>query len=231
MNGGIMKLAKHVLLSLLFVLVVAQYGLAKEATEADSDLTVELQFNDSGCQIALWVTDADGNYLTELVVSKKTAQKGLGNRRGGLDSKIGGARWSVLPVWAWKHAILDDAGNPYPSKENPLPDAVTCASPKQGTFVINWPDGVKLPEGPCTLWLEINASFDQNEQHDYSWYRGQPSVVYRADIECGGDSAESTFRLVGMGATDGADGTITTDTSSLTSALHLLERGVVHYLP
>ena len=219
---------------MMSLLLLSVRGNASEGTGHDGNnhgLSIALQMAESKCQIAIWISDSTGAHLADICVSKKTAQKGLGNRRGNLDAKIGGARWSVLPVWAWSRGVLDEKGNPYPSKDNPLPDAITCASPKEDEFTATLSDDEKLPVGPCTVWLEINESFDQNEHHDYSWYRGQPSVVYRAEISCGDHMDEAEFVLVGMGSVDGMDGSTTADISTLTTALHLLVSGEVRYIP
>ena len=68
-------------------------------------------------QIAVWLTDAAGNYVDTVKVTRLTATFGVGNRpgmpttdpRGGFESNYHwpyGKRLEVLPVWAWGRGVL-----------------------------------------------------------------------------------------------------------------------------
>ena len=80
--------------------------------------------------------------------------------------------------------IDEGNGNFYPSKEHLLPDAITSATPKAGEFIWNWKPKNVLKSGRYFYYVEVNESFDQSDQHNYSWYRGQPSVVWRGRSLC-----------------------------------------------
>jgi hypothetical protein len=134
------------------------------------------------CQLGIWLTDEKGAFVDTVYVTKYVAKKGLGNRKGGLDDKWGGVRLSVLPVWAHRRGIDYGGGNFYPPRDKPLPDTVTSATPKAGEFIWMWKSERPLPEGKYFYYVEVNKSFDKNEYHNYSWYRGQPSVVYRGSL-------------------------------------------------
>ena len=66
-------------------------------------------------------------------------------------------------------------------------------------------------------YVEVNKSFDENEHHDYSWYRGQPSVVWQGSILVGDKSDESEAKLIGHGHASGENGQIDPDVTTLNS--------------
>ncbi len=216
---------------ILLLLVTIAGGQDEHEKVNSQRFEVSLDLNEANPQIAIWATDSQGEYLGEIYVTGKIAVKGLGNNDGPLDAKNGGSRLSALPIWAWKRNKLDADGNPYPSEANPLPDAVTSATPKARPFVRVWSPETTLEPGTYTIWVELNKSFDKNDHHSYSWYRGQPSLAYKAEIVIGENPSEAEFHLVGHGGVDGSDGSISPDTSTLTSALDLLVSGRVIYMP
>ena len=203
------------------------------ADEASVNQTFSFRLLLSGkkSQIAIWLTDEKGKFVDTVYVTRKTAQKGLGNRGGSLDDKWGGSRLSTLPVWAYSQGKDYGNGNPYPSKDQPLPDAITSATPKAGEFVWSWNPQQRLTNGKYFYYIEVNESFDQNDRHDYSWYRGQPSVVWRGSIIVGNEANESGAQIVGHGHVEGQNGQIYSDVSSLTTALSLIEKVTARYQP
>ncbi|MDZ7262610.1 MAG: T9SS type A sorting domain-containing protein, partial [candidate division KSB1 bacterium] len=80
-----------------------------------------------------------------------------------------------------------------------------------------------LPYGKYHCWIEANQSFDFNQYHNYSWYRGQPSVVWNVSVMVG-DSADSSMVLdyQGYGSPNGSDGNIRPPDSTITTAANLL---------
>ena len=203
------------------------------AGHANSGTTIALAItlNEKNCQLAVWLTDDQGRFVDTLFVTRKTGRKGLGNRGGGLDDKWGGSRLSVLPVWAHQRGRDYGGGNYYPPADQPLPDAVSGATPKAGVFNLQWTSAKPLNTGIYHYYIEVNKSFDDNEQHDYSWYRGQPSVVWRGELTVGPESCQSQARIIGHGEAAGADGVIDPDLSTLTTALKLIEKAEASYLP
>jgi len=183
------------------------------------------------CQLAIWLTDEKGAFVDTVYVSKKVAKKGLGNRRGGLDDMLAGARLSVLPVWAFSRGIDYGGGNFYPPKEKPLPDAITSATPKAGEFVWVWKPKKPLKPSRYFYYIEVNKSFDKNKHHKYSWYRGQPSVVWRGNLLVGDKISESQAKIIGHGHVAGGDGKINPDLSTLTTSLKLIESVKTVYHP
>ena len=186
---------------------------------------------EKGCQMAVWLEDETGRFVDTVYVTRKTAVRGLGNRGGGLDDRWGGSRLSVLPVWAHRRGVDYGDGNYYPSREQPLPDAVTSATPKAGWFEWTHQGLYPLQPGVYYFYIEVNESFDSNETENYSWYRGQPSVVWRGRIEVGPRASGGRAELIGHGSPDGSDGLVREDVSRLTTALELIKEGVAEYHP
>jgi hypothetical protein len=184
-----------------------------------------------GCQLAIWLTDEKGAFVDTIYVTRYVAKKGLGNRNGGLDDKWGGPRLSVLPVWAHSRGIDYGRGNFYPPKDKPLPDALTSATPKGGVFIWMWKPEKSLPEGKYFFYVEVNRSFDKNDHHNYSWYRGQPSVVWQGSLVVGTQISQGEAQIVGHGHPAGVDGRIERDLSTLTTALNLIKRMEAVYRP
>jgi hypothetical protein len=89
---------------------------------------------EAGMQIAIWIEDTQGNFVTTLYITEATGSYGLGNRPGHMDLPSGiawpyGHRDGVLPVWA--HAT----GDSYPAvvfqdgQEDWLSHALDVSSP------------------------------------------------------------------------------------------------------
>jgi hypothetical protein len=72
----------------------------------DEDTVVELHFMPApDAQIAVWLTDADGNFIRDLFLTQATGKLGIGNRSGLWNFLSSwrapyGPRKSVLPIWA-----------------------------------------------------------------------------------------------------------------------------------
>jgi hypothetical protein len=219
-----------ILLFLLAILALHAASSAQPAAAAGS-LSLTITLGEKNCQVAVWIADARGNFIHTIYVSRKTGRKGLGNRGGGLDDKFGGSRLSLLPVWAYARGVDYGGGNFYPPKSKPLPDAVSSATPPAGRFDLVWTPATPLPAGEYHFFIEVNKSFDDNAHHHYSWYRGQPSVVWRGVLTVGDIASTGRAEIIGHGDPAGADGKITADVSTLTSALDLITSITAVYQP
>src|SRR4030042_1239112 len=116
-------------------------------TDWRQELTFHLLLSEKKCQMAIWLSDEKNTFVDTIYVTQKVAQKGLGNRSGELDDKWGGPRLSVLPVWAHHRGVDYGGGNYYPTKEKPLVDAVTSATPDAGEFIRSWKPEKPLNSG------------------------------------------------------------------------------------
>ena len=219
------------LFSLVTILILWASQAAAEVKEGPQTFSFRLLLSEKKCQMAIWLTDEQGAFVDTVYVTRKVAKKGLGNRRGGLDDKLGGARLSALPVWAYDRGIDYGNGNFYPPKNKPLPDAISSATAKAGEFVWEWKPKKALKPGKYFYYIEVNKSFDKNEHHKYSWYRGQPSVVWRGIIQVGNQISMSEAKIIGHGDVAGEDGKINLDLSTLTTSLRLIEKIEAVYHP
>jgi len=206
-------------------------SVAADETKGNQTFSFKIFLSEKKSQIAIWLTDDKNKFIDTIYVTRKTAKKGLGNRGGSLDDRWGGSRLSTLPVWAYSRGVDYGNGNFYPSKGHPLPDAITSATPKAGEFVWHWKPNIVLNHGRYFYYVEINKSFDKNDHNNYSWYRGQPSVVWRGSISVGDEENESEAEIIGHGHIAGENGKIYSDLSSLTTALTLIEKVTANYQP
>ena len=230
------KNIRQLLSMLAAAIVISATGISIAGTEKKTsggmpELALSIALSEKKCQIAVWITDASGKYIDTVYVSRKTGQRGLGNRGGELDGKLGGSRLSMLPVWAYSRGVDYGNGNFYPPKDQPLPDAVSSATPPAGRLTLTWSPEPTLPAGEYHYYVEVNKSFDDNDYHDYSWYRGQPSVVWRGAITIGQLPDSSHAAIIGHGDPAGAHGNITADVSTLTTALDLIGQVTAVYRP
>jgi hypothetical protein len=216
----------------LFCLVMLRPGeLLGDSQTSGQVLSFRIVLAQQGCQLAVWLTDESGAFIDTVYVTRKTARQWLGNRGGELDDRWGGSRLSVLPVWAHQRGTDEGGGNYYPPKAKPLVDAVSSATPKAGQFVWSWQPDRTLEPGCYDYYIEVNKSFDPNEYHHYSWYRGQPSVVWRGRLQIGDRISQSKAEIIGHGHVAGADGRIDGDLSTLTTALGLIREAEAFYRP
>ncbi len=174
-------------------------------------------------QIAIWLEDMQGNYLSTVYVSHKIAtqdwQMAKGNRRK-----------EALPHWCYSRGVIYDDGLYLPTKDKPVVDGISGTTPRESF-------DVKLITAPrlkhFVVKVEINHStdfngyFPKNAQEgdaNYSGGSGQPAVIYKAEVDM--TTGKKTFEatLIGHSSPDGSDGEIHTDMSGLTTALEIVER-------
>ncbi len=177
-------------------------------------------------QIAIWAEDSIGNYLSTLYVSHKIATQGWsvagGNRRK-----------ESLPHWCYKRGVQYEDGLYLPTKKQPLTDALSGATPT-GSFDVKIQPLENLSQ--FVIKAEFNHSTDFNDYYsktategedNYSGGKmgsGQPAVVYEVYIDLTSGQKEFTGRLAGHSSPDGTNGELSTDTSRLTTALHIVKQ-------
>lgn len=176
-------------------------------------------------QIAIWTEDMEGNFLSTIYVSNRLAKQSW--RAAG-----GNRRKEALPAWSHAQGKKYADGLYLPTKEEPLPDAVTGATPKAG-FNANLKADDK--QRKFIVKCEFNHSVDFNGAYpkdakegdaNYSGGTkgsGQPAVVYQAVIDLDSDERVFNGKLIGHSSPDGSDGKIYPDTSKLTTALNIVK--------
>jgi hypothetical protein len=184
-----------------------------------------------GVQTVVWIEDESGNYIETVFITNFIGRNGGGNRTDNPDIDYSaGNRLSAFSIWVHKRNVMDTTygmDNLYPPAESypsypPDIDAVSGATPTTGiqkkTLELSG-----LEYGQYRCWIEANKSFDNNDYHDYSYYRGQPSLVWNLTIEVG-ESADSAMVLdyTGYGSPDGSDGDISAPDETITTAKNLL---------
>jgi hypothetical protein len=169
---------------------------------------------------AIWIEDNGGGYIDTLYVSKKAATQGW--------VFAGGSRKEMsLPCWAHKRGVQYKDGLYLPTKENPLPDAVTSATPRDG-FTIN--SKVDSMDGEIMIFAELNHSLDFNSDFPdkpgdpgYDKENGQPSIVYACKIDLA-RKGEYFMLPLGCGSLHGEDGAINKENLfRLTTALQIVD--------
>lgn len=181
-------------------------------------------------QIAIWTEDLEGNFLSTIYVSKRLATQSWiaagGNRRK-----------EALPCWSFAQGKQYADGFYLPTKKEPLPDAVTGATPK-GSFRAN----LQMNEGmkQFVVKCEFNHSTDFNEHYpidarqgdaNYSGGKmgsGQPAIVYQTVVDLDSGKKEFKGELIGHSSPDGSDGKIYPDTSKLTTALDIVKEITIY---
>lgn len=184
---------------------------------------------------AFWVEDTSGNYIQSLFVSKSigTGVFNFGEKKDGRWEQGEVRRPASLPYWAHKRGIKADDGLYIPSPEKPVPDAYTGATPKNN-FVINTKLDKKGPE-VFNVLFEINQPWDWNKYWTNNKYPGnidyessaQPALVYKGTIDLTVKENTFTMQPVGHSHYAGLDGSLTTDLSTMTTALEIAESIVI----
>ena len=166
-------------------------------------------------QIAVWAEDPDGRFLGTLYVTHRTATQDWRTSNSAV------RRPEALPCWAHRQGTVYEDGLPLPTKQHPLPDALTSATPKDG-FTLN----TIIPNSPDRILIraELNHSLDFNAAFPKGSMNGQPSVIYTAEVSFSGPEEVFVMSLSGYGSPTGSTGAITPDVSTLTTAKDIVRR-------
>lgn len=179
--------------------------------------------------MVFWLEDESGNYLRTLYVAQSIG-KGVfryGSSAEGFWKPGEIQRPAALPHWGHRRGVRNEFGNMIPSPSMPVPDAITGPTPKHG-FVLKTRSGLPLPER-FVLKMEINQTWDFNEFWTNNKFPGndeyttscQPALVYAVTIDTKASVSEYQLKAIGHSHYDGSDGSLTTDLSTITTALDI----------
>lgn len=181
--------------------------------------------------IAIWAEDMEGNYIQTLYLSKTIATGYFEHGSKGEGRWLPGEirRPASLPFWAHKRGVKESDGQYMPTKDHPLPDAYTGATP-MGDFKLSTKTDEAM-KGKIRICMEINQAFDFNECWTNNKYpgdeqymtSGQPSVIYSVVIDTDDPAMEYYMNPIGHGHYNGSDGKLYTNLMTLTTALKIVK--------
>ena len=181
-------------------------------------------------QIAIWLEDTEGKYLSTVYVTHKIATQSW-------QASGGNRRKESLPHWCYTRGMKYEDGLYLPTKQQPFTDGISGATPK-GSFDVKLCPAKTLKQ--FVVKIEINHSTDFNEsfpksaeegQENYSGGKegsGQPAIVFAAKVDLSSGKKSFNAVLVGHSSPDGSSGTINEDTSKLTTALQIVKHITIH---
>ena len=173
-------------------------------------------------QFAVWIEETNGNYISTVFVTYKIATEGW-------QANNGNRRKEALPYWCHQRGIVYEDGLMLPTKENPLADGITGATPKENKTIKINPENL---DKPFVVKAEFNHSVDFNDFYpknanegdtNYSGGKegsGQPAVVYAATVYP--DTQETELKLFGNSSPDGSDGNIYSNFEGLTTSKYIV---------
>lgn len=181
---------------------------------------------------AFWLEDLEGNYIETLFVTRYLASGIYGHGslgEGKWDNKAGEAkRPATLPYWLHKRGIKADGTTFLPTPEQPVPDAISGATPLND-FTLSTKASASLPQ-KFRLLMEINQPWDWNEYWhnnrypDNSDYKTscQPAMVYAVTIDQSDDDVTYFLNPIGHSHYAGEDGSLFTDLTTITTAKNIV---------
>lgn len=174
-------------------------------------------------QFAIWIEDTSGNYISTVFATYKIATEGW-------VSNNGNRRKESLPYWCHQRGIVYEDGLLLPTKEYPLIDGITGATPKEDKKIKITPINL---EKPFVINAEFNHSVDFNNYYpknakegddNYSGGEegsGQPAVIYSATIYP--ETTNAILELIGYSSPDGTTGDVYPDLQKLTTAKAIIK--------
>ena len=239
-----MKMSINVLFVAAFLLSATSYE-KEELNYSTGDIRINIETGDSWLhdfplflgiskknppQFAIWLEDTAGNYFSTIFVTSKIATEGWVANKGN-------RRKESLPHWSHKRGLVYDDGLLLPTKEEPLSDGITGATPKVDKEI---QIRIKDFTEPVIIKAEFNHSVDFNvffpenavEGHDnYSGGKmgsGQPAIVYADTIYP--DQQRTILILIGRSSANGSDGMVYSDLEKLTTARSIVKQISVEIL-
>jgi len=183
-------------------------------------------------QVAFWLEDLDGQYISTIYVTQKISNGSFVSTEDIFNTV---SRPESLPYWAHQRGVNYTDGSLMPSTTNTDLDGVTGATPL-GNYDVRSKVNADLRQ--FKVMMEINRSYDFNDFYTKDKYpddaiysgsgsSGQPSVIYAAHINLDDNQQAYFMQAVGHGHHSGADGMLYEDMTGIDTALELVKRVVV----
>ena len=201
------------------------FASAQSITGTNREVQVHIQLGpkstgENWYQLALWLEDENGKYVDTLYVTSSVGREGLGNGYMKIFGITIREAPGSLPVWAHSRNVTY-GDSYYPTKKQPLPDAMTSATIKASEFMksFNLSNDVAqiLGEQAWNCLLEINVSRDDT-----------PSMVFRATVTPDGPGI-APFVFAGYGEENGRDGKFHEHKEADQSRLEILQFATLNY--
>ena len=231
------------ILTALLILTVSV--LAKKKPEVFSEYNYGINNNGSTISIrfekgkehnhplfAIWLADESGKYIQTLYVCESVGH-GIFIRANRSSGKwMGGEiqRQATVPYWAHQRGVKNQYGTYLPTPKQPVVDAYTGATPSS-SFILKAKTEKPL-SGKYKVMLEINQSWDWNDYWANDLYPGdmeyktssQPALVYAVEIDTANPTSIYVMNPIGHSHYSGANGSLNTDLSTITTALKIAKK-------
>lgn len=241
------------ILSLLIITVVIFSAISCKSVQIKEqpipqEVTIEKQFSSDGEKLrfsfiagaahnhptfAVWLETPQGDLIQTVFVTRSIANGyyAYGDAGDGRWLKVPGAakRPAALPYWLNRREETIADQPLVPTKEMPVPDAYTGATPSAG-FTINAITSKPLPQVFRVL-VEVNQPWDWNKFWTNEKFSGdsdyrtsaQPSIVYSVQVNRNEPMDEYFLNPIGHGHPSGKNGNLYTDLSGFSSALQIFK--------
>lgn len=242
------KIFKALFTAMIIIIAASLYqcSSSRKASEQENQEIIKTNIDATGSQLEIsfyqgpshnhplmvfWIEGLNGNYIETLFISESigTSYFGYGDNSKGVWDKGERRRPAALPYWGHKRGFVAPDGLYLPTAENPMPDAVTGATP-QGDFRLETKTS-QSSSPKFNLMMEINQTWDWNEYWTNNKYPNdpdymtscQPALVYQAKIDLSSPDKVYELKPIGHSHYSGKDGKLYTDLSTITTALKIVD--------
>jgi hypothetical protein len=229
---------------------LAEYDVYDYAHSNEADITIDFLKGKHfwNPQVVIWLEDSAGNYIETLLVTESTARGLFYSGRTAsnfkesdkekADENTPTRRVDALPYWSHKRNHKYEDGFYSPPPTEPMPDAISGATPKANFYFKSDPDGIDDLKS-FRIMVEVNVAFDENEfyseydfledsvYHSGTGLLGQPSLIYGTVVSKTDDHRYYVLRLLGHGHHSGASGELFGNMETITTAKYVVERIVL----
>jgi hypothetical protein len=170
---------------------------------------------------AIWLQEkGSGKVQTIYVTGKAAENKWI----------LAESRPESIPVWYGVRQTAQEA-------PGEAIDAISGATPSGDTVVIQWQVPERLRSRQANIFIEANSSYDYNDYYSdqkdaagYSGANGQPSLVWRAELDFS-KSADGKIvpEIIGHGHLWGKNHKIYADISRVTTARETFSYMAIHF--